>query len=186
MRRLNLVFDQIAASAELRVKAIWPRITNDDFIVPHVKGLWIQSYIDEAHGGLDADGERVASSIEIGDEMSADDEVRPTIFRWDCLWALSEITAAGILLLEPQSSGYIPCDLVVPIVLIETDSISLAGHSSLTVKTLVTIDYNMVSMNEIQWMEMLLSRGMDLKDFHELGRRVSIESTRVARNSGTD
>ncbi len=186
MQRVNLEFDQIAAVPELRIKAIWPRINTDDFIVPHVKGLWIQSRIDASFGDLDVDGERVLSTVEIGDEMSDNDEVRPTIFRFDAQWSLSAITAAGTILLVPQSSGYIPCDLVVPVVLAETDNVSFAGSSGLTVKTLVTIDYNMVTIGELAWGKLLLSKGMDMKDFFELGRRLGIESERVERFRGLD
>lgn len=184
--RLILEFDQIAANAELRVKGIWPKQFDDEWVVPHVTGLFIEMRLDDAINALDGDGERVTTVCEIGSEMSAVGEVRPTIFRFDAQWALNVDTAVGKHLMVPQHTGWIPTDLTVPAVLVEVDAISFAGSSSLSVITLVTIDWKFRTLSELEFAKLLLHTGTDLKDFHEMGRGLQIDTTLVERFRGLD
>lgn len=184
--RLLLEFDQISTNAELRVKGIWPKQFEAEWVVPHVTGLMIEVRLDDAIAALDGDGERVSVVAEIGSEMSANNEVRPTIFRFDAQWALNVDTAVGKHLMVPQHTGWIPTDLTVPAVLVEVDAISFAGSSSLSVITLVTIDWKWRTISETAFAKLLLHTGMDLRDFHEMGRRLQIDTTLVERFRGLD
>lgn len=184
--RLLLEFDQLAARAELRVKGIWARQIEDEWRVPHVQGLMVYARLDDVHAALDADAERVSVTCEIGSEMSAAGEVRPTIFRFDSQWSLAVDTAVGKHLMVPQHSGWIPTDLTVPVVLVEVDAISFAGSSTLSVITHVTIDWKWRLISETEFATLLLHTGQDLKDFHEMGRRLQVEQSFAERFRGLD
>lgn len=184
MERVILDFDLLAASAELRLKAVWPKNFDEKWMVPHLKGLEVAVRINQNFDDLDADGERASIVVEIGSQMTANDEVRPNIYRFDASWGLTVLTAVGILLTVPQRSGWIPCDLVVPAILVEVDGQSFGGGVSMN--TLVTLDFEWVELSDLGFAKLLLHTGLEMREFFELGRRLRIDTPLAGRNRGLD